>query len=84
MTSADRAGLAIEVAHPTRTLNTDRLRLLLRIVADGERVPVRDVSVVLTDHATVLDLNRSYLQHDYHTDVLSFSLTDAPADGLDG
>ncbi|MEM6648281.1 MAG: rRNA maturation RNase YbeY [Bacteroidota bacterium] len=84
MTSADRAGLAIEVAHPTRTLNTDHLRLLLRLVADGERVPVRDVSAVLTDHATVLDLNRSYLQHDYHTDVLSFSLTDTPADGLDG
>ncbi|MEM1096863.1 MAG: rRNA maturation RNase YbeY [Bacteroidota bacterium] len=84
MTSASGAGLTIEVAHATRTLNTDHLRLLLHLVADAERFTLRDVSVVLTDHATVLDLNRSYLQHDYHTDVLSFSLTDTPQDGLDG
>jgi len=84
MTSANGAGLAIEVAHDSRTLNTDRLRLLLHLVADGEHAILRDVSVILTDHETVLELNRSYLQHDYHTDVLSFSLTDTPANGLDG
>ncbi|GAB5518455.1 MAG: rRNA maturation RNase YbeY [Rhodothermales bacterium] len=84
MTLADSGGVHIEVAHPSRTLNTDHLRLLIHIVADGEGMPIIDVSLVLTDHATVLELNQSYLQHDYHTDVLSFSLTEAPEDGLDG
>lgn len=37
------------------------------------------LSVVLTNHDTVRRLNRSYLDHDYNTDVLSFSLRDGPA-----
>lgn len=32
------------------------------------------MSVVLSDHETVRRLNQSYLDHDYNTDVLSFSL----------
>ena len=68
--------LRIEQAHPTRTLPADPLyRLLPELVAD-EGCRLVDLSIVLTDHATVLDLNRSYLDHDYHTDVLAFPLSD--------
>ena len=84
MTSAEASGLHIAVGNDSHTLSTSHLRLLIHMVADGEGMPIADVSIVLTDHATVLDLNRDYLQHDYHTDVLSFSLTEAPEEGLDG
>lgn len=68
--------LRIEQAHPTRTLSTAPLyRLLPELVAD-EGCRLADLSIVLTDHATVLALNRSYLDHDYHTDVLAFPLAD--------
>src|SRR5690606_3849464 len=55
-------------------------RLLLR-VAQEEGVTIADLTVVLSDHAHVLDLNRTYLEHDYETDVLAFNLADDPAAG---
>lgn len=33
---------------------------------------------MLSDHATVHELNRDFLSHDYETDVLSFPLSDNP------
>lgn len=76
--------LRIELAHPTHQVDAALLHRLLHYVFEAEgRVPA-EVTVVLTDHATVLDLNRSYLRHDYHTDVLSFPLHDAPEAPVEG
>jgi len=36
-----------------------------------------DISVLLTDDATIQEMNRSYRGYDKPTDVLSFALTDA-------
>ncbi|RMF64358.1 MAG: rRNA maturation RNase YbeY, partial [Bacteroidetes bacterium] len=60
---------------------TQRLDRLVRRVLDGEGIAWHYVGVILTDHATVLDLNRAYLHHDYLTDVLSFNLS-GPDDAL--
>lgn len=60
--------------HPTRTLDLEALRSALDRVAAGEGRAVGEVTVVLTDHATVREMNASYLDHDYDTDVLSFWL----------
>ncbi|NBC18098.1 MAG: rRNA maturation RNase YbeY [Bacteroidetes bacterium] len=68
--------LHIEHAHPTRRVDPDALERLVRHVIDQEGGTLRALSLVLADHATVLDLNRSYLEHDYHTDVLAFPLGD--------
>lgn len=76
--------LRIELAHPTRRVDPAALRRLLRHVLDEEGRTVAEVTVVLTDHATVLALNRSYLQHDYHTDVLSFPLHESPDAPVEG
>ena len=51
---------------------------LLRHVWHAEGGAPGTLSVVLADHATVLELNRAYLQHDYITDVLAFALSDDP------
>ena len=66
--------LTIEQTHPSRRLEERPLRELIRRVIEEEGYHLRTLTVVLADHDTVLALNREYLDHDYHTDVLSFPL----------
>jgi len=66
--------LSIEQDHPSRRLDDTVLRRVVRHVLDAEGAALLHLSVVLSDHDTVRRLNRSYLDHDYNTDVLSFSL----------
>lgn len=70
--------LSIEQDHPFRSLNDETLRQVICHVLDAEGATLLHLSVVLSDHDTVRRLNRSYLEHDYNTDVLSFSLRDGP------
>lgn len=80
--------LSIEHDHSTRALDEDRLERLVHHVIEAEESQLVHVSLVLSDHATVRQLNRDYLDHDYNTDVLSFSLRarggDAPTDVVEG
>ncbi|NBB87428.1 MAG: rRNA maturation RNase YbeY [Bacteroidetes bacterium] len=70
--------------HPARTLEAARVRTLVARMAAAEEMRIDEVSIVLADHATVLDLNRRFLAHDYITDVLSFPLGEDDATGLAG
>lgn len=72
--SHNDAGLVIEQAHPSLHLDEAALRTLIQRVVEQEEAQLRELTVVLTDHDTVLSLNRQYLDHDYLTDVLSFPL----------
>jgi probable rRNA maturation factor len=84
--------LSIEQDHPSLRLDDAVLREVIRHVLAAEGATLVHLSVVLTGHETVRRLNRSYLDHDYDTDVLSFSLrdesvSDAPeteAEGVEG
>jgi len=64
-------------------LDLSTIESLVRVVIDEEGAVLRSVHVVLSDHDRVRALNRDYLGHDYHTDVLAFSFAEAPgeADG---
>jgi rRNA maturation RNase YbeY len=66
--------LSIENDHPSLGLDESTLDRLVRHVVEEEGADLVHVSVVLSDHDTVRRLNQSYLDHDYNTDVLSFSL----------
>lgn len=68
------SGVHIENAHPERAVDTERIADLVRRIAERESVEIQYLGIVLTDHETVLELNRTYLEHDYLTDVLSFPL----------
>lgn len=70
--------LSIEQDHPSRQLDDAVLRQVIRHVLAAEGATLIHLSVVLTGHETVRRLNQSYLDHDYDTDVLSFSLREAP------
>lgn len=68
--------------HPGLSVDEGRLLRLIESVAAQEQSAIARLTVVLTDHETVLALNRTYLDHDYQTDVLAFSL--AEDDEIDG
>lgn len=68
------SGLTISHQHPARRVEERALRRLLTHALEKEGRPLGYVSVVLADHATVRELNRAYLEHDYNTDVLAFPL----------
>ncbi len=80
--------LSIEHDHSSLALDAEILERLVQHVAEAEGANLVHVSLVLSDHATVRQLNRDYLDHDYDTDVLSFSLSgdepDAPAHAMEG
>jgi probable rRNA maturation factor len=47
-----------------------------------EGVATAEISVAIVDNATIHDLNRRYLEHDFETDVLSFLLESSPEPGF--
>lgn len=72
--------LSVEHDHSSRSVDEAALKHLIRHVLSAEEATLVHLSVVLSDHETVRRLNRAYLDHDYHTDVLSFSLREKKAD----
>ena len=51
------------------------LQLIRRVIKEEGR-STKSLSIVLTDNRHLRDLNRQYLGHDFHTDVISFPLED--------
>ena len=78
-TVPDERSLRVLVANETNAaIDADRIEAAVRLAfADG---PYRwvEVSVAVVDDEMIHDLNRQFLDHDYPTDVLSFTLEDEP------
>ena len=57
-------------------LNIDQERIVdaVQCVLRGEGIMEGSIGLAIVDDATIQDLNRRYLNHDYATDVLSFLL----------
>lgn len=68
--------IVVHQAHPMRSLNEDVVRAAVERTAKGEGFRISELSVVLADHATVHELNRDWMGHDFATDVVSFPLTE--------
>ena len=58
-------------AHP---VDADRLQAAARSVLEDSGYTSAAISVAVVDDATIHELNRRYLKHDWPTDVLSFVL----------
>lgn len=72
----------IDIANSQDCLEVDEAFLTLvteRVLAE-EQVATAEISIALVDNATIHELNRQYLNHDYATDVLSFLLDCEPAE----
>lgn len=56
----------------------------LNYVLKGEKKNNAVVNVVYVDKDEILKLNNEYLQHDYYTDVITFSLNEGDTKEIDG
>jgi probable rRNA maturation factor len=70
--------LAVEISDTQSHLRVDRTLLvrLARGVLAGEEVHQASISIALVDNATIHEVNRRHLSHDWPTDVISFRLSD--------
>ncbi|MDA0659669.1 MAG: rRNA maturation RNase YbeY [Planctomycetota bacterium] len=59
-------------------IDEDRLLQAVNCVLRGEQILRAEISVAIVDDEKMHELNRQYLDHDYPTDVLSFSLGNDP------
>ncbi len=69
--------IVVHQANPNRTIDEEKIRAAVVRVVEGEGFALRELSIVLADYATVHELNREWLGHDYETDVVSFPLDEA-------
>ena len=75
----------IEISNRQTLVEIDESRIAdaIRAVLAGEGVAAAEFNVAVVDNAEIHRLNREFLQHDYETDVISFSLADSdePVEG---
>lgn len=70
-------GLQVDVTNETEVeVDGDRLEAAVRAALADLRGRRATISVAVVDDEAMHDLNRRFLQHDYPTDVLSFTLED--------
>ena len=62
------------VVHSKRNIYT-----WLRTVAAKENKHIHSLTIILCSDEFLLDMNRSHLNHDYYTDVITFDLSDTPS-----
>ena len=66
------------------TLDHDWLRSIVVAVLQEEGVQSAQISVALVDDPAIHEVNRTFLEHDYPTDVISFLLEETSAPMTDG
>ena len=74
----------VAISSTQRAVRVPRKRLaeLVRFVAAEERVRAAEVDLAVVTSAQMAALNRRYLRRAGPTDVLSFDLSDDPAEGI--
>ena len=65
--------IAVRTLHRAQRFPHAEAARLVRLVARGEGVLIRSLSLVLVGDRFMRELNRRHLRHDWTTDVLSFS-----------
>lgn len=74
-----RPRVQVAVANQTDAcVDEARLTAGVTLALAGARCAAAEVSVAIVDDATIHRLNRQFLEHDYATDVLSFTLSEPP------
>ena len=64
-------------------LDQSRIERLVRLILDSENIEWKYIGVIFSTHEFIRNLNRTYLGHDYDTDVLSFVIEESDQ-GMEG
>ena len=66
--------MSIELSYQTslKLKHVKRIKQLLNDIASLEGHTISNLSVVFTSDEYLIDLNRTYLNHDYYTDIITF------------
>lgn len=70
--------------HPSATLDTRPLQSCIEDILNRENLDFSYINVILTNHTQHRALNKTYLGHDYNTDVLAFPLHSPGSNQLEG
>lgn len=64
-------------------IDSTRIKILVELILAGEEISWTSIGIILSGHEHTRTLNRTYLNHDFDTDVLSF-LVDKSELGIEG
>lgn len=59
----------------TNLQNRNNLKLFLNTITKIEKTQIKDLNVVFCSDQYLLDINRQYLNHNYHTDIITFEIS---------
>jgi len=59
----------------TTLLNRKRLKAYLGVLASEEKKKIGQLDIIFCSDAYLLAINKSYLNHNYYTDIITFDLT---------
>lgn len=59
-------------------INKKALKQTLQKISSDHGFHVEHMSYIIVSDAQLLQMNRTYLKHDYHTDIITFDLHETP------
>ena len=58
------------------TFNKTNLKRFIKELVEAENASAGDISIVLCSDDYLLEVNKSYLDHDYYTDIITFDYSE--------
>ena len=60
---------------PSDLRNTENLKQFIESIFRRQRQTLNSINYIFCKDKTILEINKKYLNHDFYTDVITFSLT---------